>query len=83
MHRDGVDWVLVMMVRRENIASGSTTIHSPDGTLLDRFTLADPFDAALVDDHRCLHGVTPVEPLDSALPAFRDVLVVTFRHRAR
>lgn len=82
VHRDGVDWVLVMMVRRENIASGTTTIHSPDGTLLDRFTLTDPFDAALVDDHRCLHGVTPVEPLDSALPAYRDVLVVTFRRRS-
>src|SRR5499427_5015345 len=26
MHRDGVDWVLVLMVRRENIASGETTI---------------------------------------------------------
>ena len=35
VHRDGVDYVLVMMVRRENIASGTTTIHSTDGTLLD------------------------------------------------
>ena len=30
---------------------------------------------ALVDDHRALHGVTPVTPLDEALPAWRDVLV--------
>jgi hypothetical protein len=79
VHRDGVDYVLVMMVRRQNIASGTTTIHAPDGELLDRFTLADPLDAALVDDHRCLHGVTPVVPLDAAQPAYRDVLVVTFR----
>lgn len=81
VHRDGVDYVLVMMVRRENIASGTTTIHSIDGALLDSFTLTDPLDAALVDDHRCLHGVTPVEPLDAAKPAYRDVLVVTFRAR--
>ena len=27
MHRDGVDWVLVLMVRRENIKSGETTIY--------------------------------------------------------
>ena len=27
MHRDGVDWVLVLMIRRENIKSGETTIY--------------------------------------------------------
>jgi hypothetical protein len=42
--------------------------------------LTHPFDAALVDDARVYHGVTPVEPLDPTLPAHRDVLVVTFRN---
>ena len=79
MHRDGVDWVLVLLVRRENIASGETTIHDLDRNLLGSFTLARPMDAAWVDDSRVFHGVTPVEPRDPALPAFRDVLVVTFR----
>ena len=79
VHRDGVDYVLVMMVERNNIASGTTTIHAPDGAPLDAFTLTDPFDSALLDDRRCLHGVTPVTPLDAAKPAYRDVLVVTFR----
>ena len=27
LHRDGVDWVLVMLVARENIAEGVTSIH--------------------------------------------------------
>ncbi len=79
MHRDGVDQVLVLLVRRENVRSGETSIHSLAGEQLGSFTLTDPLDAALVDDHRVFHGVTPVEPLDSARPAFRDVLVVTFR----
>jgi hypothetical protein len=79
VHRDGVDYVLVLMVRRTNIAQGTTTIHSLDGTLLGSFTLVAPFDAALVDDARVYHGVTPVEPLDAELPAHRDVLVVTFK----
>ena len=38
-----------------------------------------PIAAALVDDHRVMHGVTAVVPEDPARPAFRDVLVVTFR----
>ena len=79
MHRDGVDWVLVLMVRRENIASGETTIHDLERHPLGSFTLARPMDAAWVDDSRRYHGVTPVEPRDPGRPAFRDVLVVTFR----
>lgn len=79
VHRDGVDYVLVLMIRRTNIAQGTTTIHAPDGRLLGTFTLADAFDAAIVDDARVFHGVTPVEPIDPAGPAHRDVLVVTFR----
>lgn len=79
VHRDGVDYVLVMLVDRHNIDRGTTTIHDPDGTPLGSFTLTDPFDAALVDDARVFHGVTPVVPHDPALPAWRDVLVVTFR----
>ncbi|WP_414717239.1 2OG-Fe dioxygenase family protein [Tahibacter sp.] len=79
VHRDGVDYVLVLLIARTNIASGTTTIHRPDGELLGRFTLTAPFDAALVDDARVCHGVTPVQAVDPDQPAFRDVLVVTFR----
>jgi hypothetical protein len=79
VHRDGVDFVLVLMVRRTNIAQGTTTIHRQGGNLLGSFTLTDPFDAALVDDARVYHGVTAVEPIDAARPAHRDVLVVTFK----
>jgi hypothetical protein len=79
MHRDGVDYVLVLLVNRMNIASGMTSVHDLAGNTLGDFTLTEPFDAALVDDTRVMHGVTPVEPLDPAAPGFRDVLVVTFR----
>lgn len=78
-HRDGVDWVLVMLVDRVNVAEGVTTIHSADGHTTGSFTLAVPFDAALVDDERCLHAVTAITALDPARPAWRDVLVATFK----
>jgi hypothetical protein len=79
LHRDGVDYVLVLLIQRRNIASGTTAIHGPDGQQLGGFTLTNPLDAALLDDTRVYHGVTPVQALDPALPAFRDVLVVTLR----
>jgi hypothetical protein len=81
MHRDGVDYVLVLLINRRNIASGTTTVHDLDKRALGSFTLTDPLDAALVDDARCYHGVTPVEPENPALPAYRDVLVVTFKKK--
>jgi hypothetical protein len=79
LHRDGVDWVMVLLVARENIASGMTTILDNDRQTIGSFTLTRPLDAALVDDNRVYHGVTPVEALDPSRPAYRDVLVVTFR----
>ena len=74
-----MDYVLVLLVDRRNIASGVTTIHNLMGRALGHFTLTDPCDAAIVDDARVAHGVTPVEPIDPSAPAYRDVLVVTFR----
>jgi hypothetical protein len=79
MHRDGVDWVLVLLVSRINIAEGETSICDLARQPLGSFTLAEPGDAAFTDDNRVYHGVTPVTPLDRARPGHRDVLVVTFR----
>lgn len=78
-HQDGVDYVLVLMVRRHNIESGTTTLHTVDGRDLGSFTLQKPLDTVLLDDARVTHGVTPVRALDPDQPAYRDVLVVTFR----
>lgn len=81
MHRDGVDWVFVFMIQRDNIREGVTSIHALDQkTQLGSFTLAQPMDAAIVNDHRVYHGVTAVEPEDPNRPAHRDVLVVTLRY---
>jgi hypothetical protein len=82
VHRDGVDYVLVLLVDRRNIASGTTTVHALSGEELGAFTLTAPLDAALLDDARVAHGVTPIAPIDLDRPAFRDVLVVTWRAAA-
>jgi hypothetical protein len=79
LHRDGVDWVLVLLVRRENVERGETNITDLQRSLVSSFTLTEPLDAALVDDGRVFHGVTAIRPIDPSRPAFRDVLVVTFR----
>jgi hypothetical protein len=79
LHRDGVDWVMVLLIARENIVEGVTTIYDQNRAPIGSFTLTQPLDAAFVDDSRVYHGVTAVQPLDPQQPAHRDVLVVTFR----
>jgi hypothetical protein len=79
VHRDGVDFVIVLLVNRDNIVRGTTTVYDLESRALGSFTLTEPLDAALVDDTRVAHGVTAVAPLDPSRPGYRDVLVVTFR----
>ena len=78
LHRDGVDWVFVMLVHRQNVRDGVTEIGASDGAKLGSFLLKDPGDAVLLDDRRILHGVTEIHAVDPCRPAYRDVLVVTF-----
>lgn len=82
MHHDGVDYVLVLLIQRRNIVSGTTRIRTPDGRDLGSFTLTQSCDATLLDDARVLHGVTPVQAHDPNQPACRDVLVVTLRRNS-
>lgn len=62
LHRDGVDWVMVVMIRRENVMSGETAIHDLQRTLVGSFMLDQPLDTAVVNDNRVYHGVTAVRP---------------------
>lgn len=79
LHRDGVDWVLVLLVARQNVEEGVTEIGGADGRRLGRFTLLDPGDAVLLDDRRIRHGVTPIRVTANAAAAYRDALVVTWK----
>ncbi len=79
VHRDGVDFVIVVMIKRVNIDSGATTIFDLDHRLVGEFMLHQTFDMVLVNDRRLYHGVTPITQLDAAAEAYRDVLVITFK----
>jgi hypothetical protein len=79
VHRDGVDFVIVVMINRVNIDSGATTIYNLDNELVGEFTLLDTFDMAIVNDHKVYHGVTPITQKVAAQEAYRDVLVITYK----
>lgn len=77
-HRDGVTLVSSLLIGRENVAGGESSVFDPDGRLLLTTTLNEPGTLLLCDDRRTLHSVSPFRPLDRSRPAYRDVLVITF-----
>ena len=79
VRRDGVDFVIVVMIKRVNIESGATSIYNLDNQLVGEFTLLNTFDMAIVNDKKGYHGVTPITQLDPDEEAYRDVLVMTFK----
>ncbi len=76
-HRDGVDFVVVLLVDRVDVKGGETRVFEADGTHGQRFTLDQPWSALLLDDARVIHESTPIQPLDGA--GHRDTLVLTYR----
>jgi hypothetical protein len=76
-HRDGVDFVAVLLVGREGIKGGETRVFEAAGPQGIRFTLTEPWSALLLDDERVIHETTPIQPLAGL--GHRDTLVLTFR----
>lgn len=77
-HRDGVDFVAVLLVARHAIKGGETRVFEADGPAGQRFTLDAPWFLLLLDDARVIHESTPIQPLDAG-GGHRDTLVLTFR----
>ncbi len=76
-HRDGVDFVAVLMLERQGIKGGETRVFDADGPQGVRFTLTEPWSMLLLDDTRVIHESTPIQPLGEH--GWRDTLVLTFR----
>jgi hypothetical protein len=76
-HRDGVDFVAVVLVGRHNIKGGETRVFEADGPNGVRFTLTEPWSILLLDDARVIHESTPIQP--EGEHGARDTLVLTYR----
>ena len=77
-HRDGVDFVAVILVGRHAIKGGETRVFEAAGPAGQRFTLAEPWSLLLLDDARMIHETTPIQPGDGG-SGHRDTLVLTYR----
>jgi len=76
-HRDGVDFVAVLLVGRSHIKGGETRVFEAAGPDGKRFTMLEPWTLLLLDDARVIHESTPIQP--DGENGHRDTLVLTWR----
>lgn len=79
VHRDGVNFVFMMMTDRHQINGGTTFLYDPAGQLLQQHTMVDAMESAFINDEQILHGVSPITPAMPGQRGHRDMLVITFR----
>jgi hypothetical protein len=76
-HRDGVDFVALLLVQRRNVRGGETHVFDANGPSGVRFTMEEPWSLLLMDDARVIHETTPIQPDGEG--GVRDTLVLTYR----
>ncbi len=76
-HRDGVDYVAVVLVERRALQGGETRVFDAHGSSGVRFTMSEPWSMLLLDDARVIHETTPIRSEDER--GVRDTLVLTYR----
>ena len=76
-HRDGVDFVALVLIRRRNVRGGETHVFDANGPSGVRFTMEEPWSVLLMDDARVIHETTPIQP--DGEDGVRDTLVLTYR----
>ena len=79
-HRDGVTFVVGLLVARRGVKGGETRVFDANGPQGVRFVMREPLTALLLDDARVIHETTPIFPdHDAGEQGFRDTLVLTYR----
>lgn len=77
MHRDGVDWVCVILIKRLNVSGGTTRVADMTGKEIQALLLANELDLVFLNDRCLAHAVAPIRRMDPRRPGFRDALVIT------
>ena len=84
VHRDGVDFVLSLMIDRGNVDGGESFTYAQDGkTLLASVTMKNAGDFIFLNDQLMKHSVQPISRTDPVKVGYRDVLIAMFTQRSK
>lgn len=78
VHCDGRDYIIMMLIDKQNVTGGTSTIYDQNKKAIKVITLEQNGQTIMVCDNRTMHGVSPITAQDSNLQGYRDMLVITF-----
>lgn len=76
-HRDGIDFLAIVCVSRENIRGGVTMLAKASPAAPEFERVLQPLQMLLVDDRAWFHYTSPIVPRAGHLPANRDVILLS------
>lgn len=85
IHQDGTDWVCMHFINSSNIHPVVSEIHASqeEAPPLLATAMHDFLETLIVDDKQLYHSAGEVRQLSAHSPAFRDILILTFRRRSK
>jgi hypothetical protein len=81
IHKDGADYIFIMLLDRQNISGGVSEIYDNNKILLCSTQLEHKGDLILLNDNAVYHRVTEIKLKNKDRKAYRDVLVLTFHKK--
>jgi hypothetical protein len=79
IHRDGVDFVLTLLIDRDNVDGGESSTYAQDGkSLKASTTLKEAGDFIFLNDKLMKHSVQPINRLEPVKEGYRDALIAMF-----
>lgn len=81
IHQDGTDWVCMHFIAGSNIYPVLSEVHisQQEAPPLLATTMNQCLETLIIDDKHLYHRAGSVRQLSASAPAFRDILVITFR----
>ncbi|MDF3932509.1 2OG-Fe dioxygenase family protein [Pseudomonas citronellolis] len=80
-HRDGVDFIIMMLVRRAGVSGGVTRVSDREDRTLIEVMLSQGLDIIVADDRQVFHEVTPIDCAKEGEEGYRDALIVAFTRK--
>ncbi|WP_223508903.1 MULTISPECIES: 2OG-Fe dioxygenase family protein [unclassified Pseudomonas] len=77
-HRDGVHYLVMILIARVGVTGGMTRISSPLNETLCMVSLLENLDMIFGDDQRVMHEVSPIDCTEIGVEGYRDTLVIDF-----
>lgn len=78
IHCDGRDYIIMMLINRQNVLGGTSTIYDQNKNLLTEITLEHAGETIMVCDNRTMHDVSSIIADNPDITGYRDMLVITF-----